>query len=319
MISLLNYNEADDTIECVETLQKMDYPNFDILLVDNVSTDDSVERIRARFPDIPLKISGGNYGYAYGHKVSVDYGLERDYDLIWVLNNDLVVFKDTLSALVRGYLDHKPCIVGSLTFKAEDSDIISFGGGHEMEGDQWVGEYNVYEGRSYAEVKDKCLTRRVSAVEGSSIMIPMDVIREHGFMDLDYFIYGEETDYCMKLGKKGIPSILVAESKVVHEGGLTFSRPSLSVVTVYYRMRNALRWRHNQMGLSRWGILQKKGGIIPMSKFYLKWFLSGRQFKEENRVNWYENLAIIHAFFGIKGKIVSPERIKRRAAKRGEL
>lgn len=80
-IVILNWNRADDTIACVSSLQRMTYSNYEVVLVDNASRGDSVERLRAAFPDTHLIANTENLGFAQGNNVGIAYLLERDCDV----------------------------------------------------------------------------------------------------------------------------------------------------------------------------------------------------------------------------------------------
>src|ERR1700729_1766132 len=85
---LLNWNGWQDTIECLHALRKCAYPNLNILVVDNGSTNDSVIRIRAAHPDIPLLESGSNLGFAGGSNIGIRHAIAHAADYVWLLNND---------------------------------------------------------------------------------------------------------------------------------------------------------------------------------------------------------------------------------------
>src|SRR5690349_2452680 len=98
-VLVLNWNGRDDTLQCLESLSKVDYPNFDVIVVDNGSIDDSVQAIRASFPSLLLIENGANLGYAEGNNAGMRVALERGADFILLLNNDTVVDGDLLKEL----------------------------------------------------------------------------------------------------------------------------------------------------------------------------------------------------------------------------
>lgn len=70
-IIILNWNGKEDTIECLESLKNITYPNYEILLVDNGSTDGSVKFFKERYPEIEIIENGENLGFAEGNNVAI--------------------------------------------------------------------------------------------------------------------------------------------------------------------------------------------------------------------------------------------------------
>src|SRR3989338_3576803 len=98
-ISVLNYNNWKDTIECLESLLRLDYPNFRLIVVDNCSPNDSVKEIRrwAERKDsnsLTFIESAKNLGYAGGNNLAIRHGLDHGARYVWILNNDTIVSKD---------------------------------------------------------------------------------------------------------------------------------------------------------------------------------------------------------------------------------
>lgn len=306
LISLLNWNQYEYTIQCIHSLNKLAYKNFEILVVDNLSANDSTAQIKKAFPSINIIELQSNLGYAYGHSKSVDYADKHKFDLIWIINPDLIVHPNSLNTLVEAYLKYPKAIYGSITVNDFDEQKINFGGGHEMANGKETSSYNFYENKKLSNIKNKL--REVSSVEGSSMMIPLAVIKEFGFMDTSFFMYVEETDYCYFLREKGVKSLMVANSLVVHEGATTFSLSSnLDYIRRYYRMRNHLLFSMRYKNLTKIEMINKKGGFFAFIKFYLKWIVFSRDKKKAHYGNHIENLAVIHASLGIMGKTLSPE------------
>lgn len=87
-VVVLNWNRWPDTLDCLASLQYQDYPNFNVLVVDNDSTDDSVEQIRAAMPEIELLQSGANLGFGGGCNVGIRRALADGADYVWLINSD---------------------------------------------------------------------------------------------------------------------------------------------------------------------------------------------------------------------------------------
>lgn len=309
IISVLNWNNFQDTLRCLSFLKELNYDNYEITVVDNNSTNNSVVEIRNIFPEINLIRSPGNNGYAGGHALAVEYAIEQDAELIWILNNDITVRKDSLLNLVKAYARKKNAIYGSITLSSENPDIIEFGGGLSISSSEEF-DYNRFKGIFLTEYFNKTDEREVQSVEGSSVLIPVKIIKSYGFMGTFYFMYGEDTDYCYYLRTKGISSIIVPSSVIIHKGAASFEyNEKLSFISDYYRRRNYLLFRKNFYNWSNKKIIFKQGGTIPLLKFFIKYlFFSNKKFRIKNKNLYFINLATIHAILGIKGKTIKPEK-----------
>ena len=100
-IVLLNWNGWQDTLECMRSLRRMEYRNWHAVIVDNGSTNDSVERLREAYSDLTILETQKNLGFAAGNNVGIRFALKNGAEYVFVLNNDTTVFPDTISALVR--------------------------------------------------------------------------------------------------------------------------------------------------------------------------------------------------------------------------
>ena len=116
-IILLNWHGWRDTIACLDSLVSQDYNDYRVLVVDNGSTDDSVARIRAAHPEIPIMETGRNLGFSGGCNVGVRRALEDGADYVWLLNNDTTVDPQALSAMVAvAEADPRVGAVGSVLY-----------------------------------------------------------------------------------------------------------------------------------------------------------------------------------------------------------
>ena len=97
-IVVLNWNGRDDTLACLESVERISYPNFRVIVVDNGSADNSVAAIRAAFPKVELIETHANLGFSGGNNVGIKRALEHGADYVLLLNNDTVVDPGLLDA-----------------------------------------------------------------------------------------------------------------------------------------------------------------------------------------------------------------------------
>jgi GT2 family glycosyltransferase len=101
LVSVLTYNAGERAIETVASLRALAYPRFQLQVVDNGSTDDSVKRLRERFPDLDVVDSGWNRGYAGGNNVALERGVTEGFDHVLTCNDDITLAPDALGHLVE--------------------------------------------------------------------------------------------------------------------------------------------------------------------------------------------------------------------------
>jgi GT2 family glycosyltransferase len=100
-IVLLNWNGWQDTLECVRSLRRMEYQNWHIVVVDNGSSNDSVERLKEGLPEVSIIETQKNLGFAAGNNVGIRDALANKADYVFVLNNDTTVSPNTISQFVE--------------------------------------------------------------------------------------------------------------------------------------------------------------------------------------------------------------------------
>lgn len=233
-IAILNWNGYANTIACLESLSHLDYPNYHIVVVDNASTDDSVDRIRRALPDVDILCADSNLGYAGGNRLALDHALQSNAELFWILNNDAIVKPDTLARLIDAYRQCGVALYGSVPVVEADGWRVAL---HTQAIDAPPITLNSLYDERFAGKRPL----RVDKLSGASLLIPTALIAQHGFIDLTFFMYSEEADYSLRLARQGIDTILVPASIVLHHHrGAHKHNAQLKPVITYYQVRNRL-------------------------------------------------------------------------------
>lgn len=310
LIVVLNWMKYEDTINCVRSLQLLDYSNYTIYVVDNASQNDSFEQLKTTFPNELIIKSAHNNGYAAGNQLGVDYALANNFDLIWVLNNDCVVRPDSLTELVHSYQKYGDALYSNTTLLSENPDIIHYAGTYAIEEPLQPEKYPTYDklkGQFLAYHIDQ-LVDKEARIYGHSMLIPVTVIRKYGFMDLEYFMFCEETDYTLSLNQKGIPSRYVAKAIITHISTSTFKlSPKMKYVGTYYGVRNRYFLDKKFPNGYRSMVLGQIGGWKGMLKFIvLNRLLKKNYLSEEMH---YQMLGLWHGIIGKRGKVIDPEKL----------
>jgi GT2 family glycosyltransferase len=310
LIVVLNWMKYEDTINCVRSLQQLDYSNFTIFVVDNASENQSFQILKDTFPNEIIVQSNENNGYAAGNKIGSDYALAHGFDLVWVLNNDCIVRKDSLTHLVESYLKHGEALYSNTTLMSENPDIIHYAGTYTIDEPLQPDKYPTYDkwkGKLLEEVKAE-LSDHPARIYGHSMLIPVNVIKKYGFMDTNYFMFCEETDYTLTLHQKGIPSRYVAKAIVTHISTSTFKLSSkMKYIGTYYGVRNRIHMdRKHPNGYTK-KALSKYGGWKGILKFVLLNRILRKQYLSDEL--HYTMLGIWHALINKRGKVISPEKL----------
>lgn len=237
-IILVNYKSTEDTIECINSLQKVTYKNFKIVVIENGSQDDSYERLLELFPQNIIIKSNENLGFAGGNNIGIDYALKNDGEYILLLNNDTIVKSDFLENMLAGFnLCSEVGIVGSKINYFNQPEMISYGGG-EINWKKFKTEF--YRADQLDNIKEEI--REITFISGCSMMINCEVIEKIGFLDDSYFMYYEDTDFCAKAMEFGYKLIYQPNAIVYHKVSKS-SGGNLSPFVLYWSTKNRLKFK----------------------------------------------------------------------------
>lgn len=246
-IILLNWNGLEDTLECIESCRALSYRPASIVVVDNASSDGSEEVLRCSFPDLAVLQTGSNLGYAGGNNVGIRYALSRGADYVWLLNNDTTVHPEALSELVRvAEAEPQAGILGSKILCYADPTLIWFAGG-------WVQADRGETGHIGLGVPDQGQFDAVTEtgyVTGCSLLVKRAVIEQVGMMDEAYFLYFEESEWCLRAKRQGYRLLYAPGSIVWHKESV--STRKIAGAWVYYMTRNRLYFMSRNGGRPRW-------------------------------------------------------------------
>jgi hypothetical protein len=237
---VLNWNRADDTLACLDSLQALTYPNFHVVAVDNGSTDDSPRRLRAYRSPYPLVLleTGQNLGYAGGNNVGARHALEHGADFVLVLNNDTTVAPDLLEQLVDAAKRNPDVgVFSARVMYFDDPQRVWFDGARWNESSlrlEWPGQGEV-------ETELGMVDHDTDYACGAALFFRAEVARTIGLLDETFFLVWEEVDWCFRARKAGWRNIVAAAAKVWHKIGVSFGSES-SPLRTYFSIRNELLW-----------------------------------------------------------------------------
>lgn len=240
-IIILNWKDYQTTLSCVESVKSLDYPNFKVVVVDNGSPNESERMLRKKLSKgIHLIQTGENLGYAGGNNLGIRYALNRGADYVLILNPDTLLEPGVLDELVK-MAESKPQIglTGPKLYYADKKNKIwGFGGNID-----WLQGITPMVGQGEEDTGQFDEAREFDRLTGSCLLIKRRVFDKIGLFPEDYFLYYEETDFCLRARKAGFKLVYVPSAIVWHNAGSSVGRDSPT--RLYYFARNTLvfLWR----------------------------------------------------------------------------
>ncbi len=235
-IIIVNWNGLKDTIECIESVKKIDYPDYEIIVIDNGSEKFDADILEKKFSsEIGIIRNKENLGFAGGNNIGIRYALENGADFVLLLNNDTVVDKGFLSEMIRvASLDNRIGAVGPKIYFYSEINKIWFAGGKInkiLTKGEMIGYGEIDQGRYDTEKETDFIT-------GCCLLVKREVFEKIGLLSEEYFVYYEDTDWCLRARKSGFKCVYAPKAEIWHKAsiGLGLGSPAY----IYYNIRNGL-------------------------------------------------------------------------------
>lgn len=296
-VIILNFNSCRDTLMCIESLNEVDYGNLNIIVVDNCSTDNSMEVLinEAEKQGFVFLRSSGNLGYAYGNNIGIKYALQHGADYVCILNSDVKVHKNFLKPLMELLQEKQVGIVGPCICDYNKPDVVqSMGAQINLYRGLAMGSYK---GVPYTELKEKFYN--VDYIGGACFICKREVFEKIGLIPENYFLFYEETEFCLKAGKMGYKLVCASESIVYHKGSATISK--FAGLSYYFLNKNRIVFmrRNSKPGemlvFVPYLFIETLGRIIirrepwKLFKYYLDGFKSNVNTMDKEKINFFTN------------------------------
>ena len=245
LVLILNFNGFEDTCRCVESLlSDPDVPGEDVVVVDNGSSDGSPERLKNAFPGLTVLETGANLGFAKGYNWAIKKLLDSHYGSILLLNNDTVVHRGALRALVETLRTDKTIgVVGPLILNMGTEIVQSAGIGIQWEKSKPVFLMN---GKKADDVVEEI--RDVDFVSGSAMLVRTEALDKVGLFAEHFFMYAEEEDLCLRVRSAGYRVVCNTKARIEHKMEATVSRYPELRARYYPRNRFLVLKRHGTSG-----------------------------------------------------------------------
>lgn len=235
-ISILNWNNAPETVECIQSLGTPSDMDVEVIVLDNGSNDDSVE-VLSRATGITLMRSDVNLGFAGGHNLVMRHALQHDFDYVWLLNNDACVEPGCLSKLLAA-MEADPAIGAASPVIRDKAAPHRVQHALSLLNDTGTGVVE------YPDIDQAALMQQSYPDKlilwGTALLLKRSTLEQVGLLDDKLFAYSEDTDYSLRCIRHKLKTLVVLDAGIRHDAPPHPRKPHY----YYYTQRNAiLMWR----------------------------------------------------------------------------
>lgn len=223
-VVIVSFNVADFLEECLSSIKKETTCEYEIIIVDNNSNDNSVEIVERYHPEVNLIKQDVNAGFAKANNIGFK---EARCRYVFMLNPDTVVLENAIDKLVQfmdGHQEAGACGPKnlnpdlSLQHNCHHFPSLSMRLIHHLQLERFFPKHRFF-GREFMTYWDYGEIKEVDWITGCSLMIRKDVLEEAGYLDENYFMYAEECDFCLKIRKQGWRTVFFPKAAIIHYGG----------------------------------------------------------------------------------------------------
>ena len=235
-IVFLTLNAKKYSLDFIESLKKITYKNYDIIIVDNGSTDDGPKEIKKRYGKTVTVIENKkNLGYPRGANIGMREALKRKSKYILQINDDMIVEKNFLNFLVDSMEKHSEVGVSTpAIYYMEPKNMIWCAGcKYSIKSYKPLNQGEI----DYGQINEEKYVDACDCV----LMIRAEVLKECGLLDESFFFINEQTEWCLRISKRGYKCLFVPKSKIWHKVSATTDKmENEKEFSLYYNIRNWL-------------------------------------------------------------------------------
>lgn len=219
-IVLVNWNSFELTRDTLLSLQKTNYQQYDCIVVDNGSVDDSAQQLAAAFPAMILLKAGENKGFTGGNNIGMQFALDKGYEYIMMLNNDVEVDENFLAPLIEKLdADQNIAAVQPLIYFHHNKNLVWNAGStyNTLLGICTTPNYNQNDPKHALVGKSK----KIDWITGCAMMLRASVLQQIGLLKEGFFIYYEDVDLSFRIKEAGYGLAYVPNSIIYHIAGMS--------------------------------------------------------------------------------------------------
>lgn len=225
-IIIVNYNSGKNLLNCLLSLQNQTNDlQLKTVIVDNNSQDDSLIVIKQKYPYLKIILNNNNLGFAKANNIAIKYCLEKGADYIYLINPDTISQSGSISSLLKTIKTHKNIGIVSpvLKVRKDGKELYDIGAG-----------FNKILGRTKHIHQNNKLNGDIEQelVSGCAMLIKKEVFKKINYFDEQFFLYFEDSDFCLRAKKAGFKIMIAAKALVDHKISSSFEEKSWK--KIYY-------------------------------------------------------------------------------------
>ncbi|MEM2465504.1 MAG: glycosyltransferase family 2 protein [Candidatus Bathyarchaeia archaeon] len=226
-IVILNWNGEKCIRDCLDSVLRTEYPSFEVIVVDNASTDGSKDLIKNLYPQVKLIENRENLGWCIGNNIGIK---EAKGDIIVLLNNDTIVDKNWIKEIVNEARNPDVGVIGCRLYFPNTNVIQSFGFRKIS--------LEIYENIGGGQVDNGQLNdiRDVDYVSGAAMAIKMEVLEKVGLLDPNLNAFHTDVDLCLRAKKAGY-RVVMSNAKVYHYGSFSWNKFPIRKILFFHKDR----------------------------------------------------------------------------------
>jgi len=242
-VVLLNWNGLADTLDCIASLERSEYSNLDVLVVDNGSVENPTTAVQRLHPDVRVVRVQQNIGFTGGNNLGIQQALTAGADYVLLLNNDTVVAPDCISKMVSALEGDSRIGAGNpKIYFFQPEDHLWFAGGDFS---LWTG-ITKHRGRGERNNGKFDRPTAMTFATGCAFFVRVSALKTVGMLDDRLFIYCEDVDLSLRLRQAGYECRYIPEAVAWHKEGMDTKRNRGQQFRIRLSARNLLLvvWKH---------------------------------------------------------------------------
>ena len=237
-VVICNYNKKDDVLLCIQSVLESRCQNFDLYVVDNGSTDESVSAIKKEYGDkLTLLVNQENLGGSGGFNTGLRLVYEKGYDYLMCVDNDAFLDENAIGNLWHFLEEHQEVgMAGAKIYHREAPDYVQQFG-QKIDFTHFCTEVNYFNAYEDGSMPEYLYT---DAVAACALMVRRSIVEQIGLMPEENFLYWDDTEWCYRCNQAGYKVASVGNAVALHAMGA--KREVENTFPTYYAWRNWIQF-----------------------------------------------------------------------------